>query len=281
MNETQARYEFPSDPGPAFPAEIIPPPNTALIERQVTELQRQAAAISITDQGSLTIANQFSIAVKLLRKEIDGTFDPIIEAAHKAHKLALDKKRKFVEPVDAAEKLVKGKIGDYLAEQDRIRREAERRAWEAEQEKIRVQQEALRAAREAEEKARREAAEAEARASRARSEESRRRAQEEAERIRKEAEAEQQKILEAAAEKESKLVEEQKAAVPPTPAPATKGISTRQDWDFEVMDAAAVPREYLVVDEVKVRQIVRAMKGETNIPGIRVFSKTVVTQRIK
>lgn len=277
MNGVQAQYEFPEMEQHA--ADVVSM-STAVIERQVPALAAQADALVIVDQGTLSVANQFSIAVKRLRKEIDEAFDPIIEAAHRAHKTAIDKKRKYVEPVDTAERLVKGKIGAYLEEQDRIRREAERRVWEAEQEKIRVQQEALRVAREAEEKARREAAEAEARAARARNEESRKKAQEEADRIRREAEAKQQRILEEAAAKESKLVEEQRAIAPAAPAPTTKGISTRQDWDFEIMNAAAIPREYLIVDEVKVRQIVRAMKGETNIPGIRVFPKTIVTQRI-
>ena len=50
-------------------------------------------------------------------------------------------------------------------------------------------------------------------------------------------------------------------------------IQTR--WDFRVIDPAAVPREYLQLDITKVAQIVRAMKNETNIPGIQAFSKKV------
>lgn len=300
MNGTQAQYEFPE---PESREADVVSMKTAIIERQVPALVQQAEAIVIVNQEHLTVANDFSIAVKRLRKEIDSAFDPIIEAAHAAHKVALDKKRKYVEPVDQAEKMVKGKIGAYLTEQDRLRREAERRAWEAEQEKIRIQQEAMRAAREVEEKERREREEAEkrsrqriaeeeARILRARSEEGRIRAQEAADKARREAaeqaairehnaKVEQDRILAEAAAKESRLVNEQKMAAPAAPAPTTNGISTRQDWGFEVMNAADVPRDYLMVDEVKVGKIVRAMKGETNIPGIRVFPKTVVTQRVK
>jgi hypothetical protein len=269
------------------------------IERQVPALVDQAAAIVVRDQDTLTSANDFSIAVKRLRREIEETFDPIIESAHRAHKVALGKKKKHLDPVDAAERMVKGKIGAYLTEQERIRKEAERRAWEAEQEKIRAQQEALRKEQEAqrkaeeqrraiEEKARREAQEADAKAARARSEEGRRRAQEEADRIRREtaerlaadkakAEAEQARIREEAARKQAEL----EAAVPaPVARVETKGISTREDWDFEILDVNVIPREFLTIDESKLRRYAKAMKVDAIVPGVRFFSKTIVQQRI-
>lgn len=56
-------------------------------------------------------------------------------------------------------------------------------------------------------------------------------------------------------------------------APKVSGVSMRTAWLFEVTDPAAVPREYLMVDEVKVRKVVGALQGATNIPGIRVYSE--------
>lgn len=301
MRAEEQLFDFPPEDDAAVPLAIPIPPakNEAEIERRVPALVDQAAAIIIRDQGSMAIANDFSIAIKKMRREIDEAFDPIIEAAHVAHKIALDKKRKYIEPVDAAERMVKGKIGAYLTEQDRIRREAERRAWEAEQEKIRAQQEARRreqeAIRKAEaerqaiaDKARREAEEAEAKAARARSEEGRRKAQEEADRIRREAaeraaaekakaDAEQARIREEAARKQAEL---EAAAPPPVARVETKGISTREDWDFEVVDVNLVPREFLTIDESKLRRYAKAMKVDANVPGVRFFSKTIVQQRI-
>jgi hypothetical protein len=296
------QYDFPVDEDPipvGVPIMMTVAPQEEEIARKVPALVDQAAALTITGQASLTIANDFSIAIKRLRKEIDDTFDPIIEAAHIAHKVALDKKRKHVEPVNAAEREVKGKIGAYLTEQDRIRREAERKAWEAEQEKIRAQQEARRREQEVlrraeedrrarEEADRREVAEAEARAARARSDEGRRRAQDEADRIRREAaeraavekakaDAEQARIREEAARKHAEL---EAAAPPPVARVETKGISTREDWDFEVVDENLVPREFLAIDESKLRRYAKAMKVDAIVPGVRFFSKTIVRQRI-
>lgn len=70
--------------------------------------------------------------------------------------------------------------------------------------------------------------------------------------------------------------------VPPviTP-PPTKldGVAFVEEWRFEVVDEAAVPREYLCVDAVKIRGVVRALKGATAIPGVRVWPETTARNR--
>lgn len=54
-------------------------------------------------------------------------------------------------------------------------------------------------------------------------------------------------------------------------APKVAGIETRKIYRFEVTDPAKVPREYLSVDEKKIGGVVRALKLQTNIPGVRVW----------
>lgn len=71
--------------------------------------------------------------------------------------------------------------------------------------------------------------------------------------------------------------------VPPVvlPKAATPdGISYREVWKFEIVDRNSVPREYLEVDEKKIGGVVRALKGETRIDGIRVYSEQVVAGRV-
>lgn len=53
--------------------------------------------------------------------------------------------------------------------------------------------------------------------------------------------------------------------------PKIVGVQTREVWKFEVTDPSQVPRQYLIVDESKIRKIVGAMKGDTQIPGVRVW----------
>ncbi|MCX7800101.1 MAG: hypothetical protein N2109_07135 [Fimbriimonadales bacterium] len=57
--------------------------------------------------------------------------------------------------------------------------------------------------------------------------------------------------------------------------PTVPGVSWRTSWKWELLDAAAVPREWLTVDAAKVDEAVRAM-GEVAaaaIPGIRVWAE--------
>jgi hypothetical protein len=61
--------------------------------------------------------------------------------------------------------------------------------------------------------------------------------------------------------------------------PKPEGLSFRDDWDFEITDAAALPRLYLKADEEKIRRYVKAFGKEAIIPGVRVFSRKVPVQR--
>jgi hypothetical protein len=56
-------------------------------------------------------------------------------------------------------------------------------------------------------------------------------------------------------------------------APKVAGISIPKVWTFEITDADLIPREYLAVDETKIRRVVTALKGDTKIAGVRVFEQ--------
>lgn len=55
--------------------------------------------------------------------------------------------------------------------------------------------------------------------------------------------------------------------------PKVAGLSSREVWKFEVVDPAQVPREWCAVDESKIRRQVAATRGETKIPGVRVYAE--------
>lgn len=58
-----------------------------------------------------------------------------------------------------------------------------------------------------------------------------------------------------------------------TAAPKVGGISIPKVWTFEITDEDVIPREYLDVSEVRIRKVVNALKGDTKIPGVRVFEQ--------
>ena len=67
--------------------------------------------------------------------------------------------------------------------------------------------------------------------------------------------------------------------VVPKDVPVVEGLSFQERWDFEITDPLKVPREYLMVDEVKLGKIVRALKNTANIPGVRVYPKKIPIHR--
>ena len=97
-----------------------------------------------------------------------------------------------------------------------------------------------------------------------------------ADRIKRENErvrAEAERKIQAAA-KEAGVVVSKPAVVftpPPPPVPKAQGVAFTDTWKFESVDPALVPAEYKVVDEKRVGAVVRALKGETQIPGVRVY----------
>lgn len=117
------------------------------------------------------------------------------------------------------------------------------------------------------------------------------------EKIEKE-QAEEQKKLDDAAEKErlrlEKLAEKQESkgnvekaeetrekavSVPThtfTPRPKPKGVAKRDSWQFRIIDASKIPREYLVPDEKKLGAIARAGKGTIKIEGVVFENKPII-----
>ena len=69
------------------------------------------------------------------------------------------------------------------------------------------------------------------------------------------------------------------AVVVPRATPKVEGVSSRIEYRFRIVDAAALPREYLVPDEKKIAAEVRAKKGETKIAGVEVYEETIIAAR--
>ena len=92
----------------------------------------------------------------------------------------------------------------------------------------------------------------------------------EEERIRKEA----TKI----AKKENISVEEVIAGADIKEIPKTIGTTTiKKIWTFEIIDEKKIPRDFLMIDEVNIREAIR--KGVREISGIKIFEKETISTR--
>lgn len=204
----------------------------------------RAREIQVTDQPSLDKANLAIKAIKGLAGEISATFDPHIKRAFDGHRALVAEKRRFTDGLEQAERTIKSRVADYLYKLDQERLAAERQAELARKAAERTADEGVDKAYELLGKGQVKEAEA----------------------VIDEATATAQEIQERAPE------------IPE--APKADGLALRTTWEFEITDEAALPREYLKPDLMKIGQVVRAIKDQTKIPGVRVFPKRSVSARI-
>ena len=91
-----------------------------------SDLLKEAEAIELSASAclkkntvpELKTAVSMLIGIRRLNKEVDETFNDIVSAAHKAHKTATTRKKKFSAPLTVAETIIKGKITEYYKWED-------------------------------------------------------------------------------------------------------------------------------------------------------------------
>ncbi len=101
----------------AAPATNIPEAES--LEQETSALAVQAEALKITDAASFERAGLFLRGVKAMRERVANTFDPIQTKAHAAWKEVLRQRKTIEEPMERAERIVKGSISTYTLEQER------------------------------------------------------------------------------------------------------------------------------------------------------------------
>lgn len=97
----------------------------AEFEQRALSMPEQAQALVIVDGATYQQAGEFLVAVKDLRRQIAEHHQPMIAAALEAHRAAIAARKKLDEPLEQAERIVKGAIGKWTAQEERKRREAE------------------------------------------------------------------------------------------------------------------------------------------------------------
>lgn len=207
------------------------------VEQQGMVLVSQAEEIAVRDASTFQQAGVFLRNIAGYIRKVGEVLDPIVEAAHRAHKVAVEQRKKLLEPAQTAERIVKGEMAAFdQAERARVA-EAQRRA-EAERRRL-----------------------------------------EDEERLRN---ATQLEAAGKSAQAEAALVAPVTVPMFTPPVQAVtkaEGVSFREDWGFEIEDAALIPREYLIPDEKKIGALVRALKEQTRIPGVKVISRRIASVR--
>lgn len=79
-------------------------------------------------------------------------------------------------------------------------------------------------------------------------------------------------------EKAEELRQQKEQVFAPAPVLASTvakvdGVSTKKVWKYRIVDANAIPRDYMMPDTVKIGAVVRATKGTMNIPGVEIYAE--------
>ena len=200
-------------------------------------------ALAIVDQPSLDVANDLLHCIKDYEIAVEKELGPGIQKAFEQHRYLVAQKKRWLDRAIAVRDILKKKVADFLQEQDRIRWDAQRKATLA---KKQVEAETWKGVDRAHELIR---------------------------------EGKLDEVDQVTTES-AKKIEAIQAAAPVVPEKVVaEGSYLREDWDFEVVDAKLVPDEFKLIDEKKLRGVVKFMKDQTNIPGIRAFSKKTLVTR--
>lgn len=90
---------------PSIAIPIVPEQNTKALAAI-----DQANYFNITTQEDAAAVDAFCVNLKALEKEVDAAYDEHIDAAHKAHKSLVAKKKLYAEPIAEARRIAKGKL---------------------------------------------------------------------------------------------------------------------------------------------------------------------------
>ena len=259
----------------------------------IEDLEKKIVRVASAAASSLSIstAEQYEQSGPVLRRVIEfkdqvhATFDPIVTKANATHREANAQRKRHLQPLEEAERRLKGARGIYVQKQE-VKVREERRQWEAKLAEERRQREAEAAAyrREAEKEAAFIRQEAEAEAAKLRQEGQERAAAEALETADVKAESELHEAEEVAIITETTIFEHEPIAAE---LPIQKGHSYRDEWRYQIKNLAALKGwlwhnepDVLIVDEKRLRALVRTEKdGTIGIPGLHVYCDKVESVR--
>jgi hypothetical protein len=107
-------------------AVVIATPDKKLDSR-LKILEKMVGGLVVINQESYDTASGMLVKIKQAISEAEEALNPQCEATYHAWQVALTQKKKYVDPYKMMEKTIKGQIGNYELGQEKIRREEEER----------------------------------------------------------------------------------------------------------------------------------------------------------
>lgn len=206
------------------------------------KIEERAKAIVVNDAVSYDNTVLFLKEISQKKKDFKAQRDKYVKPMKDSIKAIDEKLQEPIKLLEKMETIVRETLNNYLAEVNR--REQERLVLE----KKKAEDEALRKMEELE-KTKSQSGEYDEVTQKA---------------ISRTVEHEQNKIVESTTKQDKINL-------------STSGASVSMVWDFEIIDKAQIPLEFLKVDEVAIRNAIRA--GEREISGVKIFQKPQLSLR--
>lgn len=206
------------------------------------KIEERAKAIVVNDAVSYDNTVLFLKEIAQKKKDFKAQRDKYVKPMKDSIKAIDEKLQEPIKTLEKMEAIVRETLNNYLAEVNR--REQERLALENKK----AEEEALRKMEELEH-AKLQSGEYDEVTQKA---------------IARTVDYEQNKIVEATTKQEKINL-------------STSGASVSMVWDFEIIDKAQIPLEFLKVDETAIRNAIRA--GEREISGVKIFQKPQLSLR--
>lgn len=206
-------------------------PEWEAAQQGIIEFLENVTVPAITNDAENAAAAQSLVTIKERRTELDDNRKEITDPLTAAHKAAMKQYKSVDGPMAEVDRDIRLKMTVYRTEQAR-------KAQEAQAELDRIAQAAAEEERMAE-----------------------------AERLEKEGRKEEAEAAIAPAAIEQ-AVQERQTYVSTTPA-KVEGVSMRKQPHIKIEDPTKIPREYLMPDEKKIKGVVKALKFQHGIPGVR------------
>jgi aminopeptidase N len=221
------------------------PINKTELENETLPIRKQAEVMEVkTDSDNIAAAN-FLMTIKGMIKKVKEKFAPAKESAWKAHKEITGLETEILRPLEQAENGLKQKMI----------------AFEREAEKERQRLQAIQEA---------EARQIEAEAQKA---------AEQAAKLAEKGKDGKAEVKQQVAETLQVKADEIRQVVIEKPMTRNAGISYVTTWKYEIVNPETVPANYMMIDEKKIGQVVKATRGTLAIPGVRIYSEKQIASK--
>ena len=100
------------------------------LDEEVSLIEQKATALSVETDDDYIIASELTKQVKQMQKQVTDYWEPMRKSTYEAYTAVNQHKKQMLDPLAAAEKILKRKIGDFAKKKEEAMRKAAQEAMD-------------------------------------------------------------------------------------------------------------------------------------------------------